>query len=213
MVKFIKKYYHLTIFIGVFAWAGCGAVDVAPKNELETAAAKNDTQPVDLGLDNALKEEKNQNILQEGKRKGERQLTLTDGSQYIEMKDAYGNKIEYRYFESDAPIKYISLETLDDGTLTMFVKPQNGARRPVDPSVIDNPWKSNAREIAARAGIYENLKLNNNQSISGAPPQRSKATNRTIKNNPPPTAAAVVPAEPKNAQPATRETIGSLKPE
>jgi hypothetical protein len=212
MVEFIKKYYHLAIIISVVAWAGCASTDTSRSGESEKTSVNN-SKPDNLENNSAAAagDEKRQDVLNERKQKGEKLLTLTDGSQYIEMKDGYGNKIEYRYFERSAPVRYISLETLEDGTTTMFVKSSDGPKKRINPSLIENPWKSNAREIAARAGIFSNFKLNNNRSASGTTSSTGaatsvKPTNRIVKNNQP---QELKPP----AEPVSPDSNNSLKPE
>lgn len=208
MVTFIKKYYHLTIIISVLAWAGCGSTDNPSNGKLESVSINNENS-VNLDYDKTARDEENKDILYRQGKKDEKSLTLADGSQYIAMKDAYGNKIEYRYFENDAPVKYISMETLDDGTTTVFVRTWNGSMKRVNPSLINNPWKSSAQEIASLAGILSDYRskprLNNNQSVSIPPQSRAKSTNRIVKNN--------LPQDLKIAEITTNETNSGIEPE
>ena len=87
------------------------------------------------------------------KRDADEQRTLADGSQYVKMKDAYGNIVEFRYFEINNPVKYISVQTLIDGTTSIIIRTREGAIKHVKPNQIENPWQSSLREIALLAGV------------------------------------------------------------
>ena len=202
MVKFIKKYYHLAVIICVFAGAGCSSADNAPTDNPEKASI-NEAQQVNSESAPTATIERNIDVPEPRQKKEEKQQTLSDGSQYVEMKDAYGNKVEYRYFESDSPVKYISMETLSDGTVTMYVKARNGAKKSVNASMFDNPWQNSAREIASRAGIYSTI--TGNQIVSRQPQPSAQPVRRIIKATP--------QQEIKSPEAPVNESRAALKPE
>jgi hypothetical protein len=147
----LKKYYFLAIIIAALLFAGCNSTETNPSKKLSENNSK--TENVQVTVVNLEAEQTANKGSRSNKKVEKTTTTLIDGSQYVMMKDAYGNKTEIRYFEPTTAVKYISVETMTDGASTTLVRTWDGDVKRVNLSQIANPWQSSAREIALLAGV------------------------------------------------------------
>ena len=162
-----KSYFRLRIIIAAlasFISVGCSFTDQASSTSKEAEQAKTNgnikatvVKPADDLTGNSAGDDND--AAQNRKKKGTEKRILFDGSQYVVMRDAYGNKIEYRYFEPKTGVKFISVQTFANGSSTIQVRTWDGFVKQIDSSKISDPWNINPRDVALLTGFpldYQN---------------------------------------------------------
>ena len=88
----------------------------------------------------------------------EKTKIIADGLHITTMYDGYGNKTETRSFDDDALLRTIIVRTSGKGEKQVFVFAQNGTVRNLPVNMQNKAMTAPASEIAAAAGIYEEIK-------------------------------------------------------
>lgn len=173
MVK-LKKFYRPTILfvilisLGLISF-GCNLTDTPPKPVAEKIAENSLGEAiVKTENEQANDQETNQNLLIHPTRDSNVERILADGSQYIKMKDAYGNTSEFRYFDVNTGLKYISMQTLVDGSTSIVIRTQEGSIKRVKPSLLTSPWSTTVREIALLAGVSPDYNIESERNLPSA---------------------------------------------
>ena len=148
-----KNYLYLATFIFITASTGVYLTGSSSSGGSSNDLSKETVNAGNQIIDAAPEEDENEKG--HNRKAKDRQTTriLFDGSQYILMKDNFGNKTELRYFKPTTSVKYISLKTLSNGTNTMLLGTWDGSLKRLKSSVITNPWGSTAGEIAVLTGV------------------------------------------------------------
>lgn len=107
--------------------------------------------------------------------------TLSDGSQYVQMKDSEGNKVESRFFPDGSIVRSVIVKTSAGGAVKTFVRSWNGKVEQIEASSIATPWNSSARELALIAGFKKEPPTPNVQPVlkPTAPAEQNQLPNST----------------------------------
>jgi hypothetical protein len=155
MINFIKNHYKLTILFTFLICVGCDSVADTPPvatTPPQKISADN-TDAASSSREESANDETDKAVVNQQEKPSEQISSLNDGSQYIMMRDAYGNTTEMRYFEESDPVKSISVRTFADGSKTTVVRTWEGSIKRIKPQLITDPWRSSVRDIAVLAGI------------------------------------------------------------